>query len=281
MSIIINKKKYNIQKFDKGGNNLGYIDIGNNKIGKILLLSDARKINKTLDTANYSENPYREIEIHNQCNKLLKQKLTSNLVKYYKYYIYNNNIILIIEKYDGNLGSIIDKLTLNELWSIFFQIFITFIILQDNLGFYQGDFGLSNILYKKINKTTKFFEYTYNNIKYKIPNEGYKIVISDYGNAIVKNFILADYEKVYYHNNLMKRIELYEILLLLNIYIKKLTLNDIYQKKYFILQDIIYNNIRFNLYNGIYTINSSHTNSADINNILNTLYKDLIFTKKK
>jgi hypothetical protein len=53
--------------------------------------------------------------------------------------------------------SIIDKLLLNELWSIFSQILITFIILQDNLGFYQGDFGLTNILYKKINKTKKFF----------------------------------------------------------------------------------------------------------------------------
>jgi hypothetical protein len=260
-TIIINKRKYNIKKFDTGGNNLGYIDFAKNKIGKILYLSEERKKNKTLNTDGYNENPYREIEIHKECNKLLKKKLTSNLVKYYKYYEYNNNIILIIEKYDGNLKSIIDKLTLNEIWSIFGQIFMTFIILQDNLGFYQGDFGLTNILYKKINKTKKYFEYNINGIIYKIPNEGYKIVIADYGNAIINKFILADYEKKYYYKYLENRIELYEILLLLN---KKI--------KCKVLQDIIYEKIRFKLFNDIYTIDINYTTPANKTELLNKLY---------
>lgn len=266
MSIIINNKIYEIKKFDKGGNNLGYIEISKNKIGKIIYLSEKRKINKTLDSEDYNENPYREIEIHKECNKLLKEKITPNLVKYYKYHIYNNNIILIIEKYEGDLLKIIDKLTIDELWSIFSQIIITFIILQDKLGFYQGDFGLSNILYKKINKTNKYFEYNLNGVKYKIPNEGYKIIVSDYGNAIINKFILADYEKDYYKNYLTKKIELYEILLLLNKYIIKLNITEKYMNKYQILQTIIYNNIRFNLYNRIYTINLECTNIANKNN---------------
>jgi serine/threonine protein kinase len=271
--IIINKKTYNIKKFNKGGNNLGYIDFDKNKIGKIVYLPEDRKINKTLDSYGYNENPYREIEIHKECNKLVKEKLTSNLVKYYKYYEYENNIILIIEKYDGDLISIIDKLTLDELWSIFGQIFITFIILQDKLGFYQGDFGPSNILYKKVNKRKKFFDYNINGINYKIPNCGYKIVISDYGNAIIKKFILADYEKEYYESNLKKRIELYEILLLFNKYILKLEIPENYRKKYQKLQNIIYENVRFNLYNGIYTINREYTNNANEKEILNDLFK--------
>jgi serine/threonine protein kinase len=271
--IIINKKTYNIKKFNKGGNNLGYIDFDKNKIGKIVYLPEDRKINKTLDSYGYNENPYREIEIHKECNKLVKEKLTSNLVKYYKYYEYENNIILIIEKYDGDLISIIDKLTLDELWSIFGQIFITFIILQDKLGFYQGDFGPSNILYKKVNKRKKFFDYNINGINYKIPNCGYKIVISDYGNAIIKKFILADYEKEYYEPNLKKRIELYEILLLFNKYILKLEIHENYRKKYQKLQNILYENVRFNLYNGIYTINKEYTNNANEKEILNDLFK--------
>ena len=178
--IIINKKKYIIKQFSfKGGNNQGYIDYDKKKIGKIIYLSDKRKKDKTLDTDGYNENPYREIEVHNECNKLIKDKITKNLVKFYKYYVYNNSIILIIDKYDGDLGSIINNLTLNELWSIFHQIIITFIILQDKLGFYQGDFGLSNILYKKVNKTKKYFDYNYNGMKYRIPNEGYEIAICD------------------------------------------------------------------------------------------------------
>ena len=120
-----------------------------------------------------------------------------------------------MEKYDGNLYSIVDKLTINQLWSIFFQIFFTFIILQDKLGFFHGDLFLQNILYKKISKTTKYFYYTYNGKKYRVPNEGYKIAISDYGGSLIKTFILADYEKDYYLPKLSKRIELYKILLLL------------------------------------------------------------------
>jgi hypothetical protein len=272
--VIINKKKYDIKKFSNGGNNLGYINFDKNKIGKILFLSEERKINKTLDTQTYNENPYREIEIHKQCNKIIKENLTANLVKFYKYYIYNDKIILIIEKYDGDLLSIINKLTLKQLWSIFFQIFITFIILQDKLGFYQGDFGLTNILYKKVNISKKYFYYKYNGVKYRVPNEGYKIAISDYGNAIINNFILADYEKEYYNNNISNRFELYEILLLLQKYLLnfKDTSDKNYRTKFNKLQDIIYKNIRFNLYNNRYTINEKYTEPADKNYLLENIF---------
>ena len=62
-----------------------------------------------------------------------------------------------MDKYDGNLEKIIDKLTIEQLWSVFSQIFLTFMILQEKLGFYQGDFGPTNILYKKVNKSKKYF----------------------------------------------------------------------------------------------------------------------------
>jgi len=151
-----------------------------------------------LDTEDYSENPYREIEIFKECNKIIESKITTNLVKYYEYHIYNDNIIIIMDKYIGDLETIIDDLNVKQLWSIFFQIFFTFIILQDKLGFYQGDFGLSNVLYKNSAKNKYFYYYYYKGFKYKVPNEGYKIAVSDYGNAIINKFILANYEKEYY-----------------------------------------------------------------------------------
>jgi len=267
--VIINKKKYTIKKiniFDS------FINFSKNKIGKIIYLSDNRKINKTLDSEGYNENPYREIEIHNQCNKIIKSKLTTNLVKIYDYHIYNNSIILIIDKYDGNLYSIIDKLNIDEIWSIFFQIFITFVIMQDKLGFYQGNFGLKNILYKKVSKAKKFFHYTYDGIAYKVPNEGYKIAVSEYGNAIINKFIIADYEKEYYEINLSKRIELYNILLLLIENIKKKDLHEKYKSKLQFLNNIIFNNVVFNNYNGIYTINQKYTEPANHKLLLEKLY---------
>jgi|688.fasta_scaffold00514_36 hypothetical protein len=281
--VIINKKKYTIKKNEYDS----FINFSKNKIGKIIYLSDDRKINKTLDSEGYNENPYREIEIHNQCNKIIKSKLTTNLVKIYDYHIYNNSIILIIDKYDGVLDSIIDKLNIDEIWSIFFQIFITFVIMQDKLGFYQGNFGLKNILYKKVSKAKKFFQYTYDGITYKVPNEGYKIAVSEYGNNIINTFIIADYEKEYYEINLSKRIELYNILLLLiksiktrelhenykiGKKIKKITFTEKYKNKLHFLNNYIYNNVLFNNYNGIYTINDKYTQPANHKLLLEKLY---------
>ena len=45
--VIIKNKKYNIKQFGTGGNNQGYIDYDKNKIGKILFLSEKRKITPT------------------------------------------------------------------------------------------------------------------------------------------------------------------------------------------------------------------------------------------
>ena len=285
--VIINKKKYTIKKNENESES--FINFSKNKIGKIIYLSDNRKINKTLDSEGYNENPYREIEIHNQCNKIIKSKLTTNLVKIYDYHIYNNSIILIIDKYDGYLGSIIDKLNIDEIWSIFFQIFITFVIMQDKLGFYQGNFGLKNIVYKKISKTKKFFHYTYDGITYKVPNEGYKIAVSEYGNTLINTFIIADYEKEYYEINLSKRIELYNILLLLikciktrelheknkiGKKIKKITFSEKYKSKLQFLNNIIYNNVLFNNYNSIYTINTKYTEPANHKLLLEKLYNE-------
>lgn len=285
--VIINKKKYTIKKNEN--ENESFINFSKNKIGKIIYLSDNRKINKTLDSEGYNENPYREIEIHNQCNKIIKSKLTTNLVKIYDYHIYNNSIILIIDKYDGYLGSIIDKLNIDEIWSIFFQIFITFVIMQDKLGFYQGNFGLKNIVYKKISKTKKFFHYTYDGITYKVPNEGYKIAVSEYGNTLINTFIIADYEKEYYEINLSKRIELYNILLLLikciktrelheknkiGKKIKKITFSEKYKSKLQFLNNIIYNNVLFNNYNSIYTINTKYSEPANHKLLLEKLYNE-------
>jgi len=285
--VIINKKKYTIKKNENESES--FINFSKNKIGKIIYLSDNRKINKTLDSEGYNENPYREIEIHNQCNKIIKSKLTTNLVKIYDYHIYNNSIILIIDKYDGVLDSIIDKLNIDEIWSIFFQIFITFVIMQDKLGFYQGNFGLKNIVYKKISKTKKFFHYTYDGITYKVPNEGYKIAVSEYGNTLINTFIIADYEKEYYEINLSKRIELYNILLLLikciktrelheknkiGKKIKKITFSEKYKSKLQFLNNIIYNNVLFNNYNSIYTINTKYTEPANHKLLLEKLYNE-------
>ena len=175
----------------------------------------------------------------------------------------------------------------NIIFSNSFYIYhFTFIILQDKLGFFQGDFGETNILYKRIPKTTKYFHYVYNGKKYRVPNEGYKIAISDYGNAIIQKFELAKYEKEYYSIQLSKRIELYEILLLLLESIRKVHLsindrnfksklnkmNNILNK----MNNIIFDNVKFQLFNNIYTIYEKCTKSANPNTFLEEIFHDFI-----
>ena len=151
-------------------------------------------------------------------------------------------------------------------------------ILQEKLGFYQGDFGLTNILYKKVNKSKKYFIYKYNGDKFRVPNEGYEIFVSDYGNALIKTFKLEQSEKEYYDIKIEKKIELYEILILLSKYMKKLNINDnkYYRNKYQMIQNFIYNNIKFNLYNCNYTINDTLTTSINDEYIMNNIYNDFI-----
>lgn len=272
--IKINNKKYEIKSFSNGGNNKGYIEFSKNKIGKIIYLSEERKNNKKLDTEGYNENPYREIENFKECNKIIQSKITTNLVKFYEYHIYNDNIIIIMDKYKGDLKSIINNLNAKQLWSVFFQIFFTFIILQDKLGFYQGDFNLTNVLYKT--STNKNFNYVYNGIKYKVPNEGYKIAVSDYGNAIINKFILSNNEKEYYPIRIEKRVELYEIIYLFTNLFKKIKLNNYFKSKLLLLQYIIDNQVVFNEYNGIYTINAEKSKPSNHSLLLQIIFNDYL-----
>lgn len=272
--IKINNKKYEIKSFNNGGNNKGYIEFSKNKIGKIIYLSEERKNNKKLDTEGYNENPYREIENFKECNKIIQSKITTNLVKFYEYHIYNDNIIIIMDKYKGDLKSIINDLNAKQLWSVFFQIFFTFIILQDKLGFYQGDFNLTNVLYKT--STNKNFNYVYNGIKYKVPNEGYKIAVSDYGNAIINKFILSNNEKEYYPIRIEKRVELYEIIYLFTNLFKKIKLNNYFKSKLLLLQYIIDNQVVFNEYKGIYTINAEKSKPSNHSLLLQIIFNDYL-----
>jgi hypothetical protein len=42
--VIIKKKKYEIRHFESGGNSEGFIDYDKNKLGKVIFLSEKRKI---------------------------------------------------------------------------------------------------------------------------------------------------------------------------------------------------------------------------------------------
>ena len=80
--------------------------------------------------------------------------------------------------------------------NVLFQLLHGFMVLQQCLGFYQGDAGFKNALVKRIPKGG-YWEYVVDKKKYYVPNRGYVVVVSDYGNAYIKDFPKADFESDY------------------------------------------------------------------------------------
>jgi hypothetical protein len=162
-----------------------------------------------LDSLDFSENPWREIYIHIKANELLKKKYTQNIILMGCYNKTENNIYIIVESYNMNLYKFLEENNnnikkqtfMNIYYNIIFQALHGFLILQEELHFYQGDPGMSNILIKKIKKGG-FWKYIVNDVEYLIPNLGFIVVICDFGNALIKDFKIAKYEKEYYPQNI-------------------------------------------------------------------------------
>ena len=49
--------------------------LGSDKVYKIIVLTPKRQKNKTLDSCDYNENPWREIYILTKCNEALQLKI--------------------------------------------------------------------------------------------------------------------------------------------------------------------------------------------------------------
>jgi hypothetical protein len=167
---------------------------------------------KHLDTLDYNENPWREIHIHKLVNNLLKKKYTQNAVMFYGYEHNSKEIKLSLyrELYDLSLEEFlvdINKRLQNNaknnedieitIKSVLFQTLHGFMVLQKKLGFYQGDPGPRNVLIKKVTPGG-FWKYVINGDDFYVPNCGYIACIADFGNSIVRDFELADFEKSYY-----------------------------------------------------------------------------------
>lgn len=128
-------------------------DSGNGYVIKELINIDKERLNDNrLNKYNDIENPWRELYIHKVLNKYRKSKQLLNVPYLYSYKFTNDKILYAIEKYDGSLSSIVNKLNFKELKSIMFQILFTFNFLQDKLNFFQGDCNFNNMLYKIVPK---------------------------------------------------------------------------------------------------------------------------------
>lgn len=197
-----------------GGNNVGLFQYDAHTVGKVMKISDKRRRQESapvLDTEDYNENPWREIHVHKRVNALIGRGV-QNLVRFHRYLIRGDHLILFVERFDGSLDGILAAMDAEAVRSVFFQILFAFVTLQDKLGFYQGDPGATNVLYRAADrKKTPYFRYTFRGTAFRVPNKGHYVAVADYGNAIVDDFALSRNEKTYYGVSIEKRQELCEV----------------------------------------------------------------------
>ncbi len=146
-------------------------------------------------------------------NKLFKTKINN----------FGNNIdLLIMEKFDGNIIKKISYITnildvrydneLNkQLREIHAQMFISILTFHIYFGFH-GDCQYKNFFYKTIPYTdNEYFHYEIFGINYYIKNNGYIIVLGDYGTSIHYNGLITnqqiqtDYSFLTFYKNYFDR----------------------------------------------------------------------------
>lgn len=121
--------------------------------------------------------------------------------------------MLILEYFDGDIYSIlIQHRKDNEIIKcIYSQLLLSIYLFHNKFNYYHNDAHLKNFLYKKVVNDNKYYHYNISTNNYYIKNEGYVIVLSDFGlstniiETIEINKIRADYYHIlfYIKNNLI------------------------------------------------------------------------------
>lgn len=269
--ITLDGKKYRLRR-THGGNSVGLIDFDEHTVGKVMEISDRRRAQegaRALDTQTYSENPWREVEVHRRVNGLIARG-ARNLVRLDRHLVLDRHIVLLLERFDGDLGAVIDRLDAKALRSVFFRTLFALALLQSKLGFYQGDFGPRNLLYRA-QPGPDSHDYTLAGTTYRVPNEGYHVAVADYGNAIIRGFELAPFEREYYPRAIANRTELAEVV---DLFAGHLRARDPTGGHTLALNDYVHANFLYRRWGEHLNVDGPATGRLDAAKMLRTLFGD-------
>jgi len=142
-------------------------------------------------------------------NKSIGLTIGNNHIGEYKKLQKSNYCVEYITSYEEDtLGTIIDTLSIKQIYSLILQISYGIMILQRK-KYTHDDFNVNNITFTKTTK--KHITMTINNIKYKIPIFSYIYTIIDYGSVNHPSFINNMKDKKLYLKN-YKNIDIYNLL---------------------------------------------------------------------
>jgi hypothetical protein len=136
-------------------------------------------------------NSLLEININKQINNVITNNICPNFVNCFV--SLEKPTLFILEKEDGDLKDFFKNITIvnnNNInhyiklfKTMFFQILIGLLYLNDHLGIYHYDLQSNNIFFKKINQNT-VFKYIIDDNVYYIPTYGYLFMIGDFGSSL-------------------------------------------------------------------------------------------------
>ena len=90
--------------------------------------------------------------------------------------------VIVMEKYEDTLDSLLDDITPEELTSALMQVIMTLLVYQKVFKFTHNDLHTNNIMY--VNTPEKYLYYTYNKVHYRVPTHGKLFKIIDFGRSI-------------------------------------------------------------------------------------------------
>jgi hypothetical protein len=189
-----------------------YTDTNKNEINTMINIKTkliSNPIPNYIYIAYYNFNCEKNISGENNILSGIKQCIGDNNYSLLVLEYFDNNIHNLIQTFVYDDGISIYKSTfnydlINIFKSIFAQMFISLYIFHNKFNYYHNDAHISNFFYKKVQPDDSYFYYKINGIDYYIKNDGYLVVLADYGLTSIinkshinyKENILNDYTKI-------------------------------------------------------------------------------------
>jgi serine/threonine protein kinase len=171
------KQIYDKNKFiGKGGQGNVY-KIESNKCGGVVLKTYHKKTNQ--------DEIYKEVNILDRSKKIIESNICPHFIYYYDFFKTSDNIFNIFMEFaDGDLEKWVKTEHSNEEWkNMIFQFIVGVHVIQKYLKGFHSDLKPKNIFFKNIkySQNKEYFEYSINDKKYYLKNNGTLFMLADYG----------------------------------------------------------------------------------------------------
>lgn len=169
------------------------------RVGKLVPVPPERRGDRSLTSSEPNDNPWRELHIHRLADRLPPG---DRVVRTASSAFDGESLHIMMERYDGDVGSLLRQPDGGEppgdlVRSVCLQVLQGYDALWGALGFYHGDAGPSNVLYRRVRRNPRD-TLRIGGKDVVFDNAGVRVAISDFGSAVVRDFPMGRAERAYY-----------------------------------------------------------------------------------